>query len=176
MQQMKYLLLLLVSLFIGGCSNMKPEDYKNTKPEIKIEEYFLGNVKAWGIFQGRSGAVKRQFTATMNGSFEGEDFILNENFNWSDGEKQNRKWTIKKISNNSYEGRASDVIGVAKGMSYGSAFKFEYNLLIPYKDKKIKVRFDDWIFKQDEEVAINRAIVTKFGFKVGELTVFFLKN
>ena len=27
-----------------------------------------------------------------------------------------------------------------------------------------------------EQLAINRAIVTKFGFKVGELTVFFLKN
>ena len=49
---------------------MKPEDYKNTKPEIKIEEYFLGNVKAWGIFQGRSGEVKRQFTAEMNGSLK----------------------------------------------------------------------------------------------------------
>ena len=71
---------------------------------------------------------------------------------------------------------AADVVGVAKGKSYGSAFKFEYDLLIPYKDKKIKVSFDDWIFKQDDEVAINRAIVTKFGFKVGELTVFFLKS
>tara|TARA_B110000196_G_C21114122_1_gene649507 strand:+ start:144 stop:611 length:468 start_codon:yes stop_codon:yes gene_type:complete len=155
---------------------MKPEDYKDTKPEIKIEEYFLGDVKAWGIFQGRSGAVKRQFTAKMNGSFEGEDFILNEDFNWNDGEQQNRKWTITKTDKNQYEGKAADVVGVAKGTSYGSAFKFEYNLLIPFKDKKIKVRFDDWIFKQDEQVAINRAIVTKFGFKVGELTVFFLKN
>ena len=53
---------------------------------------------------------------------------------------------------------------------------FEYNLLIPFKDKKIKVKFDDWIFQQDDKVAINRAIVTKFGFKVGELTVFFMKD
>ena len=68
------------------------------------------------------------------------------------------------------------LVGIAKGMSYGSAFKFEYNLLIPFKDRKIKVKFDDWIFKQDDKVAINRAIVTKFGFKVGELTVFFMKD
>jgi len=155
---------------------MKPEDYKNTKPEIKIEEYFLGNVKAWGILQDRKGRVTRQFTAAMNGSFNGKDFILNENFNWSDGEKQQRRWVIKKIGENKYEGTAPDVIGVAKGVSYGSAFKFEYNLLIPFKNKKIKVKFDDWIFKQDDEVAINRAIISKFGFKVGELTVFFSKD
>tara|TARA_B100001123_G_C15266249_1_gene1008532 strand:+ start:821 stop:1288 length:468 start_codon:yes stop_codon:yes gene_type:complete len=155
---------------------MKPEDYKNTEPKIKIEEYFLGNVKAWGIFQDRSGKVKRQFTATMFGTIKEDNLILDEDFNWNDGEKQQRRWTIKKIADNKYEGMASDVVGVAKGVSYGSAFKFEYNLLIPFKDKKIKVRFDDWIFKQDDHVAINRAIVTKFGFKVGELTVFFLKE
>ena len=155
---------------------MKPEDYKNTEPEIKIEKYFLGNVKAWGIFQDRSGKVKRQFTAEMNGSFDGKILILDEDFSWNDGEKQKRKWTIKKVKDNEYEGTAADVIGVAKGISHGSAFKFEYNLLIPYKDKKIKVRFDDWIFKQDDKVAINRATMTKFGIKVAELTVFFQKN
>jgi|TARA_B110000014_G_C19942657_1_gene487755 hypothetical protein len=173
---MRYLFFLFLTCLIGGCSNMKPEDYKNTKPEIRIEEYFLGNVKAWGILQDRKGKVTRQFKAAMNGSFSGEDFILNENFNWNDGEKQERRWIIKKIGENKYEGTAPDVIGTAKGVSYGSAFKFEYNLLIPYKGKKIKVKFDDWIFKQDNEVAINRAIISKFGFKVGELTVFFSKN
>ena len=155
---------------------MKPEDYKDTKPVLKIEEYFLGSVKAWGIFQGRSGVVKRQFKAKMNGSFDGQDFILNEDFSWNDGEEQQRRWTIKKTGDHNYEGTAADVVGVAKGISYGSAFKFEYNLLIPFKNKKIKVRFDDWIFKQDDKVAINRATVTKFGFKVGELTVFFVKD
>jgi len=155
---------------------MEPKDYQNTEPKIKIEEYFLGNVKAWGILQSRSGKVKRKFTAEMKGSFDGENLILNENFSWHDGEKQTRLWTIKKIDEHNYEGKADDVVGIAKGVSYGSAFKFEYNLLIPFKDKKIKVKFDDWIFKQDDTVAINRAIITKFGFKVGELTVFFLKN
>ena len=155
---------------------MKPEDYINTEPKIKIEEYFLGGVKAWGIFQNRFGKVERQFTAKMEGSFDGEILTLEEDFSWNDGEKQKRKWKIKKLGEDKYEGTAPDVIGIAKGVSYGSAFKFEYQLLIPFKDKKIKVRFDDWIFKQDDKVAINRAIVSKFGFKVGELTVFFVKD
>ena len=173
---MRFLLTFILFLLLNNCSEMKPKDYENTKPIIKIEEYFQGNVKAWGIFQNRTGMVKRQFTAEMNGSLQGENLILDEDFNWNDGEKQKRRWLIKKVGDNEYEGTAPDVVGVAKGVSYGSAFKFEYNLLIPFKDKKIKVKFDDWIFKQDDKVAINRAIVTKYGFKVGELTVFFLKN
>ena len=172
---MRFLLIILL-VMLTSCSDMKPEDYINTEPKIKIEEYFLGDVKAWGIFQNRFGKVERQFTAKMEGSFDGEILTLEEDFSWNDGEKQKRKWKIKKVGDNKYEGTAPDVIGIAKGVSYGSAFKFEYNLLIPFKDKKIKVRFDDWIFKQDDKVAINRAIVSKFGFKVGELTVFFVKD
>ena len=155
---------------------MKPEDYKYTKPVIKIEEYFQGKVKAWGMLLSRSGQVKRQFTADMKGEFDGKNLILDETFIWNDGEKQERKWDIRKIDNNTYEGTASDVVGIAKGVSFGSAFKFEYQLLIPYKNKKIKVRFDDWIFKQDDKTAINKATLTKFGFKVGELIVFFVKG
>ena len=172
---MRFLLIILL-VMLTSCSDMKPEDYINTEPKIKIEEYFLGGVKAWGIFQNRFGKVERQFTAKMEGSFDGEFLILEEDFSWNDGEKQKRKWRIKKVGDNKYEGTAPDVIGIAKGVSYGSAFKFEYNLLIPFKGKKIKVRFDDWIFKQDNKVAINRAVVSKFGFKVGELTVFFVKD
>ena len=67
-------------------------------------------------------------------------------------------------------------MGTAKGFSYGPAFKFEYVLLVPVKGKNVKITFDDWIFLQDEKVAINRATMSKFGFKVAELTVFFTKN
>ena len=173
---MRLLIISSLILLLNSCSEMKPEDYKNTKLIIKIEEYFQGNVKAWGILQGRSGEVKRQFVADMKGEFDGQNLILDETFIWNDGEKQERRWTIKKVEDNRYEGTAADVAGIANGVSYGSAFKFEYKLLIPYKGKKIKVRFDDWIYKQDDKIAINRAKITKFGFKVGELTVFFRKD
>ena len=156
--------------------NMKPEDFKNTEPIIKIEEYFEGEVKAWGILQNRNGKVIRQFKANMKGKFENNILTLEEDFYWKDGEKQKRIWNIEKIDENNYLGTAPDVIGKAKGVSYGSAFKFEYDLMVPFKGKNIKISFDDWIFKQDDKIAINRATLTKFGFKVGELTVIFQKN
>ena len=156
--------------------NMNPKDFIGTKPTIKIEEYFNGQVKAWGLLQNRRGKVTRQFKANMFGKFESDILTLEEDFYWTDGEKQKRTWKIEKLDENSYKGSAPDVVGNAKGFQYGSAFKFEYDLLVPFKSKNIKVSFDDWIFKQDEKVAINRATLTKFGFKVGELTVFFLKD
>ena len=41
--------------------NMKPEDFKNTEPVLKIEEYFEGKVEAWGILQDRKGNRERVF-------------------------------------------------------------------------------------------------------------------
>ncbi len=174
---MNKLLSLILVIFFTSCSNnMKPIDFKNQKPRLIIEEYLSGNVKAWGVLQNRSGKVTRQFKADLTGQWNGSELILDEIFNWNDGEKQTRQWKIKKIDDHNYEGTASDVVGTAKGFSYGPSFKFEYVLLVPVKGKNIKITFDDWIFMQDERVAINRATMKKFGIKVAELTVMFIKD
>ena len=175
---MKFIFTLLVTFLITNCSgnNMKPIDFKDKKPRLIIENYLSGNVKAWGILQNRSGKVIRQFSAQLNGKWDGQQLILDEIFNWSEGEVQKRKWKINKIDEHNYEGTASDVVGMAKGYSYGPAFKFEYVLLVPFKGREMKITFDDWIFKQDDKIAINKAKMSKFGIKVAELTVFFQKD
>ena len=178
-KNIKSISLIILLFLITNCSNntsMKPEDFENKEPRLIIEEYLSGSVKAWGVLQNRSGKVTRQFSADLNGTWDGKQLILKEKFNWDDGEIQNREWTITKIDEHNYEGTAGDVIGKAIGYSDGPAFKFEYVLLVPVKGKNIKITFDDWIFKQDERVAINRATMTKFGFKVAELTVVFVKD
>ena len=141
--KLKYFLLIIISVLITNCSSnqgMKPEDFKNQKPRLIIEEYLSGNVKAWGILQNRSGKVTRQFSADLNGKWDGKQLILDEKFIWNDGEIQNRQWTIDKIDEHNYEGTAGDVVGTAKGYSYGPAFKFEYVLLVPVKEEKLKLR------------------------------------
>ena len=173
---MRIITLFILIITLNGCSGMKPIDYIDQKPRLIIEDYLSGNVKAWGILQNRSGKVIRQFSASLNGKWDGEQLVLDEKFNWSDGEVQERQWKIKKIDQNNYEGTAGDVVGKAKGYSYGPIFKFEYVLLVPVKGKQMKITFDDWIFKQDDRVAINKATMTKFGIKVGELTVLFVKD
>ena len=47
---------------------------------------------------------------------------------------------------------------------------------LPYRGSEIDVVFDDWMFLQPDDVLVNRATVSKFGFKVGEVTLFFTKG
>ena len=71
------------------------------------------------------------------------------------------------------------IIGLAGGQGTGKTTISSLIKIILEKYFKLivfKISFDDWIFLQDENVAINRAKMTKFGFKVAELTVFFYKQ
>ena len=87
---MKSIFTLLVAFLLTNCSgsNMKPVDFKDQKPRLIIEDYLSGNVKAWGILQNRSGKVTRQFSADLNGTWDGKQLILDEKFIWNDGEIQ----------------------------------------------------------------------------------------
>ena len=116
---MKIIFAILTTILLTSCSgkNMKPTDFKDQKPRLIIEDYLSGHVKAWGSLQNRSGKVTRQFSADLNGTWDGKTLILDEEFNWSDGEVQKRQWKINKLDEHHYEGVAGDVVGKAKGFS-----------------------------------------------------------
>ena len=112
MKIMKTKVLFLLSLLIlSGCSKMKIEDFKNTTPEFPLEEYFDGNLEAWGIFEDRFGNLRRQFRVEINGYIKDEKLILEEDFYYSDGERDRRVWTIVNKENGVYEGKADDIVG-----------------------------------------------------------------
>jgi hypothetical protein len=155
---------------------MQPKDFEGTRPHLDLFAYFDGETRAWGIFQDRSGNLQRQFTVDIRGDIVGDELTLTEDFVYADGEIQQRIWRIRRIDEHRYEGRADDVVGTANGLAYGNALNWTYTLRLPYRGREINVKFDDWMFLQADDVLVNRATVSKFGFKVGEVTLFFTKG
>lgn len=161
---------------MNGCTDMKPTDFSNADPVLRIEEYFAGQTKAWGIFEDRFGGLRRQFVVNIQGEWNGTELILDEKFVYSDGEKDRRVWTIRKVDEHNYEGKAADVIGVAKGEAYGNALNWRYDMDLKVGKGTLRVHFNDWMFLQEDGVLVNRARVTKFGIEIGEVTLFFQKS
>lgn len=145
--------------------------YSDQKPVLKIENFFVGKLKAYGLVMDRSGKVTRRFEADLLGTVDGNKITLDETFIWSDGEKQKRIWTITKTGENTYDGAAGDVVGIAKGKASGNAFQFLYTLDVPVKGSSFHIKMDDWMYLINDRVLINHTIMTKFGFKVGELMI-----
>ncbi|WP_029408491.1 DUF3833 domain-containing protein [Thiomicrorhabdus sp. Milos-T2] len=179
MKNFRYVLLLVSFLsitLISGCSSVKVQDYQNEKPQLNLFDYFKGKTFAQGQFQDRSGKVLRRFTVDITGTIEGNQLTLDERFVYNDGEKQQRIWHITKTAEGQFIGKADDVIGEAIGESAGNALNWRYTLDLPYKDSTIHVQFNDWMFLHTDTTMMNRASVTKWGFNVGEVTLFFSKN
>ena len=170
---MRRLVAVIGVLTLAGCSEMRVEDFATGTPTFKPEEYFQGRTKAWGFFQDRFGTIRRQFVVEIDGSMENGTLVLDESFDYADGEKAKRVWRITPLGNGEYEGTAGDVIGVAKGRAAGNALNFVYEMDLPIQGSVWRVHFDDWMLLQDEDVMVNKSTITKFGIALGEVFLFF---
>ncbi len=155
---------------------MRPADYATEQPRLDLQRYFSGTIDAWGVFQDRSGKVLKRFTVVMDCHWDGDTGVLDEHFTYSDGTTQRRVWTLKKVGDGRYVGTASDVIGEATGESGGNTFNWKYTMALPVDGRVYHVNFDDWMFLIDENVMLNRAVMSKFGFRLGEVTLSFRKR
>jgi len=165
----------LMFLFLTGCGAMEITDFKDGSPRLVLEDYFAGKTRAWGIFEDRFGNLRRQFTVNIDGKWNGQTLVLDEQFVYRDGEKDRRVWTIKKIDKNHYQGRAEDVIGVALGHAKGNALNWRYDMNLKVGETRLRVHFNDWMFLQSDNILVNRARVTKWGIELGQVTLFFSK-
>lgn len=169
-----FVLTLLVTL-LAGCSSVQLSDYAQEQPKFDLRQYFNGQVVAHGVVQDRSGKVIRRMTVNMTCTWVGDTGTLDEDFTYADGKKERRVWTIKKQGDR-YVGTAADVVGEAAGLAAGNALNWKYVLALPVDGKVYNVDFDDWMWQLDDKVMMNRAVFSKFGFKLGEVLITFYKQ
>ncbi|TRW49840.1 DUF3833 domain-containing protein [Aliidiomarina halalkaliphila] len=160
-----------VTLFLSACST-HISDYEHVEPRLALDKFFVGELVAYGMVQDRSGKVTQRFRADIVATWDGNQGILDEVFYWDDGREETRVWEITKTGPNSYEGTAGDVVGTARGTTAGNALHWVYQLEVPWRDGTIAITLDDWMFLLDDDRLVNKTEMRKFGFRVGEITIF----
>ena len=163
------------SVALAGCASQRVEDYAAEQPVLDLRRYFDGRIDAYGIFTDRSGRVVRRFIVTMDCRWEGDVGTLDERFAYSDGSTQRRVWTLRRGPDGRYTGTADDVEGIATGQARGNAFNWRYTLRLPVDGRVYDVQFDDWMYLMDDRVMLNKAVMSKFGIRLGEVTLSFVK-
>lgn len=159
--------------FLSACSTQL-NVYKAETPELDLKRFFNGQLEAYGIVQDFRGKVTRRFRVDILGQWQGNQGFLDELFYFDDGEEQHRCWQLVK-SGTHYRGTAGDVIGNAEGSTAGNALNWGYVLAVPIGGQVWNIRFDDWMYLVDENNLINRARMYKFGFEVGQITLYLRK-
>ena len=166
-------LALASSALLAGCASPTPADYASQTPVLDLREYFNGKLLAHGIVTDRSGRVTQRFTVQITGSWQGDQGTLNEQFSHADGRREQRVWRLTRGADGRYTGRADDVVGEALGRARGNALNWRYTLRVPVDGRSWEIEFDDWMFLVDPQVMINRAVMSKFGIRVGEVLLSF---
>ena len=166
---------LVLTGLLQGCANVNIQDYASERPTLDLRTYFNGPIEAWGMFQDRSGKVVKRFKVHIDAKWEGDTGTLDEHFVYADGTTQQRVWTIRRESAGRYIGTAADVVGEAIGEAAGNALRWRYVMALPVDGKVYNVDFDDWMFLMDDHVMLNRSAMSKFGFRLGEVTLSFTR-
>jgi len=166
----------LIAVFlINGCSSMTVDEYLNSEQKLVLEDYFSGHTRAWGLFEDRLGNVRREFVVDIEGTWDGNNLVLTEQFVYADGERETRVWTLEKTAPDTYTGSTDNVIGDAVGRTAGNAFNWQYDFNLLVGDSTWKVHFNDWMFLQPNGVLLNKATISRWGFKIGTVFISFQK-
>ncbi|QID17080.1 DUF3833 domain-containing protein [Nitrogeniibacter mangrovi] len=160
---------------LGGCGTTI-EAYRDTTPRLVLEDYFNGTLDAWGMFQDRSGKVIKRFHVLIEARWQGAVGRLDERFTYDDGSTQRRVWTLTARGDGHYTGLADDVVGQAQGQARGNALRWRYVMALPVNGKTYHVDFDDWMYLMGDGVLLNRSVMSKFGVRLGEVTLSFRKR
>ena len=172
----KFLTLIGMIVMLGGCGSTQVETYSGETPVMKFDEFFNGPLTGHAIVQDRSGKIIKRFVVYMVGEWNGDEGKLKEHFVYTDGEIQDRVWTIRKLPDGRFIGTAPDIVGEAPGESAGNAIQWKYVMKLDVSGRKINISFDDWMFKVSDDLVINRSYMSKFGINVGNITISISKD
>ena len=163
-------------LLLGACASTGNDKAIEGMPELDLFAYFEGNTQAEGMIVDRSGEAIRFFSVDIEGEITGNTLTLNEQFHFNDGETDERIWTITQRPDGSYRGEAADVVGEAKGEIVGNRLSWQYVLQVEASGRQWDLKLDDRMYLIDEYTLLNRAVMSKFGFRVGEIIITFSKE
>ena len=166
---------------LAGCAG-KPSltDASLSTRQLNIEQFFDGDLVAYGQFQDIFGTVRRQFTVKIKGDWNGKRLKLTEDFVYEDGSTERRVWTLVKTGPQTWTGTAPGVIGQASGTEKGDRFNWRYTIDLPIPvaggpAETVRVTFDDWIWLQSDTRAFNRAYMKRYGVDIGDVSISFEK-
>jgi hypothetical protein len=166
---------------LGGRFGFRTGTMRNmtSRGIFRLEEFFVGRISGWGFTHSRFGKLQNDFTIEAEGLWDGarNRLSLTEDYRFSDGHRDRLNWDIEKTSQHRYSGMEARLVGKAQGEQSEQSFRWRYRRSVPAKNgSTATLAFDDCFLWRDEDVVIARAAVSKLGFQIATITVFYLRR
>ncbi|MCF7699033.1 DUF3833 domain-containing protein [Loktanella sp. M215] len=178
---MRYALLIAFSLLAACTGKPSFQDASLSDAKLNLEDFFDGDLVAYGQFQDILGTVRRSFVVNIHGDWDGRILTLTEDFVYEDGSTEQRVWSLTKTGDDTWTGTAPGVIGTAQGREQDNRFNWTYEIDLPVPSadgtsKTMRVTFDDWMWLQTDTRLFNRAYIKRYGIDIGDVSISFEKQ
>ncbi len=149
-----------------------PDPMRSSQP-FDFMRFFEGRARAVGVFEDRFGRLRMRFHVEMAGSWQGEIFELDEVFTYETGERERRRWTLYPGDGGTFRATCRDAASDAQGRALPGMVEMTYKYRLPVSGRSICFDFLDRLYDMGDGKAINRVRVSKWGIRVGEMTLCF---
>lgn len=150
---------------LGGCASPPQLVLQSADPPLVMETFFAGNTEGEGLFLNSWTGDERRFHVVIAGVWDGDVLTLVEDFDYADGKKDRKTWRLKRTAPGAFVGTREDVVGQARVWTEGRIVRLEYVV----KLGGWTVEFADALALRDDGSLINKAIVGKWGVRVGRV-------
>lgn len=140
---------------------------------FELTTFLEGRTRAWGVFEDRFGRMRRRFSVEMHGHWEDGAFLLDESFIYDTGAREERTWRVVPSGEGRFTATCPDCVGSAVGVCDEQSIRMRYRFRLKLETRILTVDFDDRIYRMGDAIAVNRATMSKWGVKLGELSLFF---
>ena len=134
--------------------------------KMDYKKFFTGDIEYFAITKNAEDKIISTQTAKINGKWDENKGVVQQNFFNSDGSKDSRTWLITLNADGTFEASGHNVASEAKGRQTGNAAQLFYSLMLKTAEGKEEVNFDDKIYLVDDKSAI---MVSKSKKKSGSI-------
>lgn len=157
----KFSLPVILLICLSSCAyiqsfNNKPTEIDSLDKGVKIDikKFFSGELEGFSITQDQSGKIISTKTTKINGKWEENKGVVQQNFLFADSKKDSRTWLITLHEDGTFDAVGHDVVSPGKGKQVNNAAQMNYSLSLPGKIGKEELKYEDKIYLVDEKSAI----------------------
>lgn len=156
---------------LSACASLPEFAAPTAFKTLVLEEALVGQTLGEGVFVNSLTGAETTFSVVINGSWDEKVLTLVEDFTFGDGSKDRKTWNITKTDAGRYRGAREDVLGTADVRQDGRAVRLDYHVTLRTGLGGINVRFRDLLYLQDDRTIVNKAVVSKYGLRIGRVEI-----
>ncbi len=143
---------------------------------LDLFDYLDGVVVGSGVLEDRFGRLRQRLHVTMRGALKGDRLALDEVLVYGDGTEERRQWQLERLAGGAITGHADDCEGPVTGSAAGGAAVLRYVFRLRIGGRIVPVRVLDRFYRINDRIVVDRARLSKWGVKLGELSLVYEKR